>query len=96
VEFELGEDRVLGYYRYAEISLLAKGVQMEHPMYINGDRLGERLDNSPRDGSFGEFQARFDADLLQPGTNTFEIRARSRGDDVDDFEFVNVQIRLVP
>jgi hypothetical protein len=36
------------------------------------------------------------AALLEAGVNTFEIRARSRGSDVDDFEFVNVQIRLIP
>jgi hypothetical protein len=95
-QFDLGEDRIVEYYRYAEISLLAKGVQMGHPIYVNGNRLRERMRYSPEDGSFGEFETRFDARLLKPGTNTFEIRARSRGDDVDDFEFVNVQIRLVP
>lgn len=80
----------------AEIVLLAKGVQCPHRIRINGELLRSRLDDSPADGSFGEFTARFDADLLREGTNSLQIQAvRCRGD-LDDFEFVNVRIRLAP
>lgn len=76
------------------IILLAKGVQCPHRLFINGERLATRLEESPRDGSFGMFAAEFDIDLLQPGENTFELHAvRCRGD-LDDFEFVNVQIQF--
>ncbi len=78
----------------ALIQMLAKGVQVKHRLAINGLLLSERLDYAPRDGSFGEFTARFDTDMLHTGANTFHILAGSRGSDVDDFEFVNVQIRL--
>ena len=56
--------------------------------------LPQRLDSSPEDGSFGEFTAEFDPALLHEGINTLEIQGvRCRGD-VDDFEFVNIQLRL--
>jgi hypothetical protein len=80
----------------AELSLLAKGVQCPHRIYINGVELEVPLDKAPRDGSFGEFAARFDAGLLQSGQNTIRIRAVSCRGDLDDFEFVNLKIRLLP
>jgi hypothetical protein len=76
--------------------MLVKGVQLESRIRINGRVLARPLDWSPSDGSFGEFTAPFDAAILQTGTNTIAIIADRRGSDVDDFEFVNVQIRLVP
>ncbi|MCP4593445.1 MAG: hypothetical protein GY842_22135 [bacterium] len=92
--FDLEERQVSPGYTSAQISVMAKGVQMRHLIYLNGRRLKPRLGRSPRDGSFGEWRASFDPGLLQAGTNTLEIRARSRGDDVDDFEFVNLQLHL--
>ena len=79
-----------------ELTMLTRGVQMGHPIYLNGQRTGLRLTPSPRNGSFGEFSAEVPIELLQQGTNTFAIRARARGDDIDDFEFVNVQLHLSP
>lgn len=79
-----------------ELRLLAKGVQTRHRLLINGQSLAERLDSSPDDGSFGEFITRFSRDALVAGDNSFEIHAGSIGSDVDDFEFVNVQIHLKP
>jgi hypothetical protein len=82
--------------REAELTLLAKGVQCPHKIRINGHLLDARLDHSPPDGGFGTFTARFDASLLQEGENTIEIRAVSCTGDLDDFEFVNLNIRLHP
>ena len=63
---------------------------------INGELLDGRLDQAPDDGSFGEFRTEIDPDLLLPGTNLLEIRTSSCRGDLDDFEFVNVQIELTP
>ncbi|MCH7879571.1 MAG: AAA family ATPase [candidate division Zixibacteria bacterium] len=45
----------------------------------NGTLLDERLDDAPSDGSFGEFTAAFDAGILRPGGNSFEIIAKPKG-----------------
>jgi hypothetical protein len=98
-EFELDRNFALGGgpegFSIAEIVMLAKGVQASHRIFINGTLLGVRLNRSPGDGSFGEFTAALDASLLHAGINTIQIRASSVGSDVDDFEFVNLRIRLV-
>lgn len=80
----------------AEVQMLVKGVQRRHRIVINGETLEDRLDNAPSDGSFGEFRASFDPSLLRAGTNTLAIIARPSSSDIDDFEFVNVQIILIP
>ena len=95
-KFEITEAQLQAEYSYAEIWLLAKGVQCPHPIRLNGRLLKERLDVSPRDGSFGEFSVEFDPKRLIPGTNRIKITAKACRGDLDDFEFVNVQIRLVP
>ena len=82
------------FYGRAAITMLVKGVQVEHRIRINGRGIADRLDWAPGDGSFGEFSASFDPDLLIEGPNRVEIIAGRLGDDVDDFEFVNLQIRL--
>lgn len=78
------------------VRLMAKGVQRSHKIAINDTVLEDRLDDSPNDGSFGEFEAGFDACLLRVGTNTLQIIAKPSRSDIDDFEFVNVQIHLSP
>lgn len=80
----------------AELRLMAKGVQRRHKIYINGSLLDTRLDYAPEDGSFGEFAAPFPAELLVGGSNTLKIAALPSDDDIDDFEFVNIRIYLVP
>jgi hypothetical protein len=94
-EFELTERQLTGRIRYSEIWMLAKGVQRPHPIRINGHLLDRALDEAPRDGSFGEFVVRFDPTYLQAGNNVFHLHATARLSDIDDFEFVNVRIRLV-
>jgi hypothetical protein len=78
----------------AEIVLLAKGCQAPNEIRVNGRLLDQRLTGSPGDGSFGEFRARFPADWLVEGENTISIRSVRGTADLDDFEFVNVQVRL--
>jgi hypothetical protein len=95
-EFELAAEQLARSISHGEVLLLAKGVQRSHRLYVNGAELDDRLDDAPSDGSFGEFRARFDKSLLRPGTNRFRIVAAPSSSDIDDFEFVNVQIRLVP
>ncbi|MCH7840146.1 MAG: hypothetical protein IID38_07920, partial [Planctomycetes bacterium] len=95
-EFELLEEQLSPQVTRAELRLWAKGVQRRHRIYINGTELDQKLDDAPSDGGFGEFVARFDVALLRPGTNTLKIEAAPSRSDIDDFEFVNVQIRLLP
>jgi len=91
---ELSAEQVGPYVNEATVALLAKGVQCPHRIYVNDQLLDQRLDESPADGSFGEFSVSFGPDLLIEGINVLEIHAvRCRGD-LDDFEFVNVQLRL--
>ncbi|MCH8147710.1 MAG: hypothetical protein IH987_06895 [Planctomycetes bacterium] len=92
--FVLDASQLPPNYTAAVLTMLVKGVQMEHRLRINGNTLRQRLDLSPRDGSFGEFTLPVDPNLFEDGENTFEILASSNGDDVDDFEFVNIQIHL--
>jgi len=92
--FELTADQISPPPRRPAVKLLAKGVQCPHQIFINGWRLRQRLDRSPRDGGFGEFTARFDPDMLVEGVNTIEIRGVSCRGDIDDFEFVNIRIEL--
>ncbi len=95
-KFEITLSQLPPHCTRAEVWLMAKGVQCPHQIRINGRRLRGRLDESPDDGSFGSFQAEFDPSWLEAGTNTIKIRAVSCSGDLDDFEFVNVQVRLWP
>jgi len=96
VEFELSTDPASVSLSRAEVRLLVKGVQRDHRVVINGTTLKRRLNHAPEDGGFGEFVAPFNATLLQPGTNTLQIIAAPSDSDIDDFEFVNAQVRLSP
>ncbi len=80
----------------AEVRLLHKGTQAPNPVRINGNRLSQRLVDSPRDGSFGEWRATFPARWLVEGENVLEIRSVRGNSDLDDFEFVNVRVVLDP
>jgi hypothetical protein len=93
-EFALSRTQLHPHYSQAAVTLLAKGVQCPHQIYVNGFRLRQRLDSSPSDGSFGEFSAPFPTEILVEGINTIQIRGVSCMGDVDDFEFVNTRIRL--
>ncbi len=79
----------------AELRIMTKGVQCPHRIYFNGRRF-ETLQESPRDGSFGEFAIPFDIALLHAGPNVIVIEAVSCRGDLDDFEFVNPRIHIAP
>ncbi|GJM24790.1 MAG: hypothetical protein DHS20C16_12050 [Phycisphaerae bacterium] len=96
VEFDLNKLQVRPHMSRCELTMLTRGVQMKHPIYFNGQRTPLRIANSPRDGSFGVYRTEVDIRWLVEGKNTFGIKARSRGNDIDDFEFVNVQLRFLP
>ncbi len=94
--FELAADQLPPHHNRAEVVLLAKGVQRRHSIFINDNLLDDRLDDAPSDGSFGEFVVSFDASYLKAGENAVRIVAKPSDTDIDDFEFVNVRIRLSP
>jgi hypothetical protein len=95
-EFQLTPEQCPPAISRAAVLLMAKGVQCPHKIRINGQTLRRRLRTTSEDGSFSRFTATFSADLLHPGTNTIEVMDVYCNDDLDDFEFVNVQIRLSP
>ncbi len=93
--FVLAPDQLPPVINMAAIRMMARGVQNPNLIFINGRELPTRLDESPGDGSFGEFIARVPADWLREGENTILIRAVKRANtDIDDFEFVNPQLYL--
>jgi len=94
--FEITDAQIDAQYQRAEVELMAKGVQCPHQIRINGHLLRERLDHSPSRGGFGRFTAQFRPSWLKLGKNRLKITAQSCRGDLDDFEFVNVQIKLSP
>lgn len=79
----------------ASVSLMVRGVQCTPKVQINGTTLPTRPEKSPADGSFGPLVVPFDPALLREGENELRIDAVQCNGDLDDFEFVNLQIRLV-
>ena len=75
---------------------MAKGVQCSPKVSINGKALTPASDRSASDGSFSPLQFTIDPNTLRLGDNQFEMNAVKclELSDLDDFEFVNVQIRL--
>jgi hypothetical protein len=80
--------------RRARLEFLARGVQCPHEVWINDDQLPGLDEESPSDGSFGPRVIAFDPELLQAGENRLRIVAIQCRGDLDDFEFVNPQIRF--
>jgi hypothetical protein len=93
-EFELTPEQFSERIAYAEIRMLAKGAQCRNRIRINGTRIRGEVTDSPRDGSFGELAIPVDVSVLRVGVNIIEIEARTCRSDLDDFEFVNIHIRL--
>lgn len=80
--------------RSALLTVMAKGVQCPHEVRLNGELLERRLDRAPDDGSFGEIRFELGRERLRAGENELSIQAVSCRGDLDDFEFVNLVIRL--
>lgn len=95
-QFALSAEQLSPRPSRCEVWMMTKGVQCPHEVYVNGQQLDAGLNRSPGDGSFGENAVDFDASLLRVGENTIEIQDISCSGDLDDFEFVNLQIRLHP
>jgi len=81
---------------FATASVLVKGMQCQPILRINGTVLPGKVQPSPSDGSFGRCEWRFDPKLLRVGTNQISLQTTEYEGDLDDFEFVNVQIRFAP
>ena len=84
----------------ATITLLAKGLQCDNPLSVNG-HLVAYLNSSPADGSFGTVTINVPKGNFVLGSNTFTIASSSTGSagactgtDLDDFEFTNGILRL--
>lgn len=77
------------------VSMMAKGMQFPATLRINGFEVGKLTRLSPIDGSFGLCDLRFAPNILKSGENEISIQTAERGGDQDDFEFVNVQLRLI-
>jgi hypothetical protein len=92
--FVLTDAQVPDTDRLVMISLMARGVELRNEVRINGRQLTQSLSDSPSDGRFGTWRAYFPASRLRAGRNSLEIRSVYRGSDLDDFEFVNIQIDL--
>ncbi len=81
----------------AVIRFLARGTERDNKIRINGHTLRKPLNHAPRDGRFGLFEATFPMSWLNQGSNDLLIQsswADSAHTDLDDFEFVNIQIHL--
>lgn len=76
------------------VTFLAKGVQCPPQVRINGHLLAADNGVTPDDGTYGTMVFPFDRSLLRAGKNQISVRATSCQGDLDDFEFVNPQIRL--
>lgn len=96
-EFTLTAEQGAALVDRAGVTMLAKGLQADNIVRINGHDVPRRLSRSPSDGSFGEVLVVFDASWLREGANRIEIESVvSAGRDHDDFEVVNIRILLAP
>jgi len=95
-EFSVSAEQLPPQFTRGEVRLLVKGVQRRHTVFVNDTKLEKRLDDAPEDGSFGEFRAPFQGSVLREGNNTVAVVAAPSDVDIDDFEFVNMQIHLFP
>jgi hypothetical protein len=76
------------------VTFLARGVQCPPLIRINGRLLRATDGLSPADGAYGPLEFPFDSAMLKPGLNEISVTAATCQGDLDDFEFVNIQIRF--
>lgn len=96
MEFDVTQQQLEQAGRRSKLMLLTRGVQCSHPVWVNNQLLDATLDASRPDGSFGEQRISFATRLLTVGRNALMIRAIDCAGDIDDFELVNVRVRLQP
>lgn len=95
-QFRLTEKQIRSASRQVELCMMARGVQCPAPVVLNGTLLDDGVALSPEDGSYRTVRIPFDCKLLKAGVNQIRMEAVSCHGDLDDFEFVNLQIRLSP
>jgi len=93
-EFRMSRSQVRQRPNRAVITMKARGIQCVPDIRINGSLLAKRTEKSPADGSYGALTVPFDPVLLREGANEIRIDSVDCNGDLDDFEFVNLQIRL--
>jgi hypothetical protein len=78
----------------AELVYTARGVQLNNPMYVNGERVGT-MDETADDGSLSERQLSLSPSSLSEGENTLRIEAEDNFvGDLDDFELSSIRLRI--
>ena len=82
-------------YSVARLTFLAKGIQCPPQIRVNGHIVSQDMVPSPDDGSFGSYALTFNPAWLQAGDNVINVRSVDCNGDMDDFEVVNLQIRLI-
>jgi hypothetical protein len=92
-EFSVSADSSQLRSQQLTVTFLAKGAQCVPQVRVNGHLLTSKTGLSPVDGSYGTLEFPFASSLLKVGRNQVSIKASTCQDDLDDFEFVNVQIR---
>jgi hypothetical protein len=93
-DFDVASDQYPDRTDVAVVTFLAKGIQCEPQIRLNGHLLTDGLASSPTDGSFGPVTVAFDPAWLRVGRNVITVTAVVCANDLDDFEFVNLQVRL--
>lgn len=93
-EFTVSGENPLRTFTQPAVTFLAKGVQCPPQVRINGHLLASNNGLSPTDGAYGTLVFPFNSLLLKTGKNEVSVTAAICQGDLDDFEFVNVQIRL--
>ncbi|MBI1348153.1 hypothetical protein GC163_17905 [bacterium] len=96
VKFSLTKPQTEEPISRASITFLAKGMQCVPEIRLNEHVLTQGLTASPEDGSFGTMVLPIDPAWLKTVDNVISFRAVLCHGDLDDFEFVNVQVRLSP
>lgn len=95
-DFGVARDQYPEQAGVAVVTFLAKGIQCEPQIRLNGHLITEGLTVSPDDGSFAPVKVAFDPAWLRVGQNVITVTAVVCVNDLDDFEFVNLQVRLSP
>ncbi len=93
-QFTVTAEQIRRRFPAAVVTFLAKGVQCAPRVWVNGHLLDSASKLSPADGAYGTLELPFDSRWLRTGDNTLTMNATDCNGDLDDFEFVNVQIRL--
>jgi hypothetical protein len=93
VVFDVTDAQLRALSISSAVTFSAKGVQCAPNIWVNGRRVAGTADLTPVDGSYGELVYPFDRSWLRVGRNEVKISATICNNDLDDFEFVNVQVR---